>query len=263
MGRAGAGRDGSGEPAILFADDQLVAVDKPSGLAVHRGWDASDDPLVERVRRLVGDRALCPIHRLDRGTSGVVLFARSPEVARRVQRQLTEGHDDDDDAAVGSGLAVAKTAGRATKRYLALVRGAPPDRGDIDWPIPRREGGPRVAALTAFTRLATVTIAASPLRERRYSLVAAEPRTGRLHQVRRHLKHIGHPVLGDANYGRLEHNRFLREAFGLARLALHAACLQLVHPTTGAPLTFVAAVPDDLTGPLARMGFAPSSWQIG
>jgi tRNA pseudouridine65 synthase len=128
----------------------------------------------------------------------------------------------------------------------------------IDHPLPRREDGPRVPARTEYRRLATVTV---PLRQgeaRRepcYSLLEARISTGRLHQIRRHLKHIAHPVLGDVNYGRSEHNRLCRDRFGLARLALHAALLAVDHPATGARVSFQAPLPADLAQPLRRMGF--------
>jgi tRNA pseudouridine65 synthase len=145
--------------------------------------------------------------------------------------------------------------GRACKRYLVLVRGVPPDEGIVDHPIPRREGGPRVPARTAYRRLCTLVVAAGQ-REPRYSLCEARPHSGRLHQIRRHLKHLGHPVLGDASYGRAEHNHLCRDRYGLDRLALHAAALTLDHPTTGSPIHFAAPLPPDLRAPLERMGFA-------
>ncbi len=215
---------------ILFADDDLVIVDKPSGLLVHRGWGDDEVVAMTLVRDAVG-KHVHPVHRLDRGTSGVLVFALHPEAARRVQLEL-EG-------------------GGARKRYLALVRGAPPERGLVDHPIPRAPDGPRVPAVTAFRRLVQLG---------RYALVEAEPRTGRLHQVRRHLKHLSCPVIGDANYGKSEHNRFWRERYGLARLALHAAVLEIAHPSTGARIRVEAPVPPDLTGPLELAGVPLAAW---
>ena len=107
----------------------------------------------------------------------------------------------------------------------------------------------------ASPTLATRAVEGSPLRERRYTWIEALPETGRCHQVRRHAKHPGHPVIGDANYGRSEHNRFLAERAGLRRLALHAASIELIHPATRAPLRVAAPLPDDLASPLAALGF--------
>jgi tRNA pseudouridine65 synthase len=212
---------------VLFADEHLVVVAKPAGLLVHNGWGRAEETVVALAHAQLG-RFVYPVHRLDRGASGALALAL--------------------DAATARALGQAFAAGRIEKRYLALVRGVPPAAGVIDHPIPRREGGPRVPATTAYRVLATFE---------RYALVEAAPTTGRLHQVRRHLKHLGHPLIGDANYGKSAHTRALRERFGLARLALHAVALGLVHPATGAPIRVTAPLPEDLAAPLARMGLWP------
>jgi tRNA pseudouridine65 synthase len=142
------------------------------------------------------------------------------------------------------------------------VRGLAPDALRVDHPVPADEAGARVPAQTHLERLADVRID-SPLREARYSLVRARPETGRFHQVRRHLAHIGHPVIGDANYGRGEHNRLLAERVGLRRLALHARSTRLDHPASGVPMSFVAPLPDDLTAPLLRLGLELDAWAGG
>jgi tRNA pseudouridine65 synthase len=210
--------------AVLHADEHLAVVDKPSGLLVHRGWDDDEEVLVTLARRALG-RFVYPVHRLDRGASGALAFALSADVARLLHEMFEDG--------------------RVEKTYLAAVRGVAPAELVIDHPIPRREGGPRVPAVTAIRRLAAGD---------GVSLVEARPATGRLHQVRRHLKHVSHPILGDANYGKGALNRRLREEVGLARLALHAAALRFVHPVTGAPVEVSAPLPEDLAGPLARLG---------
>jgi len=206
---------------VLYRDDHLVAVDKPSGLIVHRGWADDEDTAADRVRALVGARVFA-CHRIDRGTSGVLLFALSSEVA----------------------AAITLTG----KKYLAAVRGRPPAEGVIDHPVRRGEerDSPRVPAVTEFTLIATSPIA-------RYSLVEARPQTGRLHQIRRHLKHISHPILGDVRYGKREHNHYCRDHFGLRRMALHAAEVTIEHPVTGSSLVLAAPLPEDLAEPLRRM----------
>jgi tRNA pseudouridine65 synthase len=208
----------------LHQDDELLVVDKPSGLAVHRGW-ARDGVVVMTLARALAGRRVYPVHRLDRGTSGVLALALDVEAARR--------------------LTGAFAAGSVRKRYLALVRGITPEAGTVDHPIPRARGGPRVAAVTEFRRLATFE---------RYSWLEVTPLTGRLHQIRRHLKHISHPLIGDVKYGKGEHNRLFRERFGLWRLALHAAEMRLDHPRSGTPLIFRAPLPPDLGAALAAMG---------
>lgn len=216
---------------ILYRDDALLAVNKASGLLVHRGSGRDPATLVDLVRTLLGCGAVRPAHRLDRGTSGVVLFALDTVTSRLLNARFESGG--------------------VEKRYLALVRGEAPARAVIEHPIPRAEGGLRVPAVTEIRRLAVVD--ALP---RALSLVEARPRTGRLHQVRRHLKHLGHPVIGDANYGKGALNREIAQRYGLARLALHAASVALDHPRTGERLEIAADVPEDLAGPLARMGLA-------
>jgi tRNA pseudouridine65 synthase len=220
------------ELEILFRDEALLAVNKPSGMLVHRGWGRAAVALVDLVRTATGLDVVHPAHRLDRGTSGVVLFALDPETSRLVNT-LFEG-------------------GAIEKRYLALVRGVTPEHAIVDHPIPRTEGGPRVPAITEIARLAVC--AALP---RTLSLVEARPRTGRLHQVRRHLKHLGHPVIGDASYGKGALNREIAARYDLRRLALHAASIAFCHPRTGERLEIVAPMPEDLSRPLQRMGFEP------
>jgi len=225
---------------ILYQDEAIVVVAKLSGMLVHPNQHAQDETtLLPLARDASGGAHLYPVHRLDRGASGVLVLARTSAFAAALHPQFEDG--------------------RADKRYLAAVRGMPPDTGVIDHPLPRREDGPRVPAVTEYRRLATVTVPLLPQeleREQRYSLVEAHPRSGRLHQIRRHLKHIAHPVLGDVNHGRSEHNRLCRQRFGLDRLALHAISLSFIHPLTSAPVTFRAPLPEDLVVPLRRMGFA-------
>ena len=213
---------------ILHRDDALVVVDKPAGLVVHRGWADDEVALLGLVRDAVG-AWVYPVHRLDRGASGVLVFALSSAMARALQEQWT--------------------AGAVHKRYLAIVRGAPPDALEIDSPVPRSEDGPRVPAVTSVRTLH---------RAGRYAVVAAAPRTGRLHQIRRHLKHISCPLIGDVRYGKGEHNRLFRERHDLHRLALHARSLRLHHPVTGEPLLFSAPVPEDLRRAMTGLG-APAS----
>lgn len=216
----------------LHQDGSLLAVDKPAGLAIHRGA-ARDRIFALQIVRDREGRHVHAVHRLDRATSGVLLFALDPGTARRMQERFE--------------------AGAVEKRYLALVRGIPPESGVIDHPIPRDVDGPRVPAVTEFRRLAIFE---------RYALIEARPRTGRRHQIRRHLKHISHPLIGDVRYGNGEHNRLFRERFGLHRLALHACELAFDHPETGGMLRIVAPVPEDLAGPLRTMGIevnAPAS----
>lgn len=167
-----------------------------------------------------------PIHRLDRATSGVLVFGLSSDVARI--------------------LGGAFMAGSVQKRYVALVRGTPPEEIEIDHPVPKTEDGPRVDAVTWCRKLAR-----SP--KDRCTLVEARPRTGRLHQIRRHLKHLSHPLVGDVRYGKGDINRHYRASWGLHRLALHALELEVPHPADGSCLRLRAPIPDDLAAPLRAL----------
>jgi tRNA pseudouridine65 synthase len=210
--------------ALLYQDAHVVVVDKPSGLAVHRGWAAERDVVMTRVRDALGTWVY-PVHRLDRGASGVLLFALHPAAARVLC----------DDFA----------AGRVSKHYLALVRGVPAPRLTIDHPVPRDEhGSERVPAVSEVERLEVLG---------RYSLVAVQPRTGRLHQIRRHLKHISCPLIGDVRYGKGEHNRLFRDRYDLHRLFLHATEIAFRHPAHGEPMTVRAPLGADLLAPLERL----------
>jgi tRNA pseudouridine65 synthase len=209
---------------LLHRDERFVAVDKPSGVSVHRGWAAERDVMLTRVRDAVG-AYVYPVHRLDRGASGVLLFALDAETARALGESFAEG--------------------RVRKRYLALVRGVPPERLTIDHPVLRGErSGERVPAVSDVERLEVLG---------RYSLVAVEPKTGRLHQIRRHMKHVACPLIGDVRYGKGEHNRLFRERYGLHRLFLHAMELSFVHPSTGAQLTVISPLGADLAEPLEKL----------
>ena len=205
---------------ILHRDARCVAVDKPAGVATHRGWADDDDALLQLVRDTV-DAYVYPIHRLDRGASGVVLFALDRDAARAFGGAWTD----------------------ADKRYLAITRGHPAEQLVIDHAIPKAPGLERVPAKTEIWRKDTFG---------RYALVEARPRTGRLHQIRRHLKHIACPLIGDVRYGKGEHNRIFRERYALHRLALHCTSLTVAHPA-GSTLSVTCPLAPDLAQALARL----------
>lgn len=210
---------------FLFLDGDLVVVNKPSGLLVHRGWANDDDVAMFRVRDALGAHVY-PVHRLDRGTSGALVFARTREAAAT--------------------LSVAFESRQVDKQYLALVRGSPAASGTIDHPIPKGERGPRVPAVTHFSLVARSSVD-------RCSLVLAMPETGRGHQIRRHLRHLGHPLVGDVNYGSGPINRHYRATYDLHRLALHAYAIAFDHPVSGARVAITAPMPDDLGLALERL----------
>jgi tRNA pseudouridine65 synthase len=203
---------------ILHRDSRCVAVDKPSGVATHRGWADDDDALLQLVRDTV-NAYVYPIHRLDRGASGIVLFALDREAAR----------------------AFSDAWPQADKRYTAITRGHPPEHVVIDHAIPKAPGEDRVDAITEIWRHETFG---------RYAVVEARPHTGRLHQIRRHLKHIACPLIGDVRYGKGEHNRIWRTHHGLHRLALHCTSLTVPHPD-GTTLAVTCALAPDLVSAIA------------
>jgi tRNA pseudouridine65 synthase len=222
---------------LLYQDDHYVAVDKPPGLLVHRTPQSRDRVFVlQRLRDQLG-RRLYPVHRLDRATSGVLVLGLSSEAAARLGQAFTER--------------------RVRKTYLAVVRGHTAASGRIDHPLAEDGVGDPQPALTEYTRLGVVTlpIAVGRYPEARYSLLEVHPRTGRMHQIRRHLKHVFHPLVGDTTYGEGRHNRLFREHFGVRRLLLHAHALAFEHPFGGG-WTTVAAPPDaELAALFARLGW--------
>ena len=208
---------------ILYRDADVVAVNKPSGLAVHRGWADDDEFAMTLVRDVLG-QWVYPVHRLDRGASGVLLFGLSPAAARalceRFERREVE------------------------KCYVALVRGAPSETQVIDHALRPDNSDVPQAAITDVRRLSQLG---------RYAWVEARPRSGRLHQIRRHLKHVSCPIIGDVRYGKGEHNRLFRERYDLHRLALHASELTLAGLQRDARLQIRAPLPADLANALARL----------
>lgn len=233
---------------ILYQDEHLVAVHKPSGLLVHRSeLDRHETRFaLQMVRDQIG-RRVWATHRLDKGTSGALLFALDPDTATLVGRQFENGE-------------VAKT-------YLAVVRGHPPEEGTIDHPLSRQRDdyefvGERSSveaqpAVTQFRRLATVELPHSVDRypTSRYALIELTPLTGRRHQIRRHLKHISHPIIGDATYGKGRHNRLFAQLFGSRRLLLACTELELRHPHDGKALSIAAPPAEDFTAVTGRLGW--------
>jgi tRNA pseudouridine65 synthase len=233
---------------VLYRDDLVVAVHKPPGLMVHRSdLDRRETRFAVQLLRAQLGRSVFPAHRLDRGTSGVLLFAF--------------------DARTASRLGQAFESRAVEKRYVAVVRGWPEPEGSIDHPLRRLEDGkdvgdadaPRRDARTDYRRLACAEV---PIRSQHYdttrvALVELGPHTGRQHQVRRHLKHISHPVIGDATYGKGLLNRAFAGLFGSSRLLLACVELGLAHPADGRPLRLRAPLEPGFAGICARLGWDP------
>jgi tRNA pseudouridine65 synthase len=232
---------------VLHLDDFLVAVNKPAGLLVHRSQIDRHEThfALQMVRDLLGRRVF-PVHRLDKPTAGVLLFALDPGTARMMSDLFT--------------------AGGIAKTYLAVVRGLCPAADVIDHPLREEDddrGGhadpdrPPQPAITSYRRLANVELPfpSGPHPTSRYSLVELQPQTGRRHQLRRHMKHIFHPIIGDTTHGDGRHNALFRREFDCARLLLAAVRFGFVHPHTGQSLEIRAPLDAGFQGLLARFGW--------
>jgi tRNA pseudouridine65 synthase len=215
---------------VLYQDEALIIVNKPSGLSAHRGYSSEHgDYVLTRVRDALGERVFLA-HRLDRATSGAIALVRDARWVAELSRAFEQG--------------------QVKKGYLALARGVLPGEHLVDYAIPKCDGrdAPRVSAQTLFRSLSVL--------EGRFTLLEAEPLTGRYHQIRRHLKHLRHPIVGDTTYGDGKQNRLARERFGLLRLFLHARKLDLPHPSSGKLVQVVAPLPEELVRTLRMLGFS-------
>lgn len=237
--------------AIRYRDEDIVVIDKPANLLVHRSEIDRHETrfAIQILRDQIGQR-VWPAHRLDRGTSGVLLFGLRPEIASALGKQFE--------------------AGTVEKRYWAVVRGHPPASGSIDHALTRqrdayefqgeRSSQEAQAALTHYRRLADIELPVEVDRypTSRYALLELEPITGRRHQLRRHLKHIAHPIIGDATYGKGRHNRYFAEQLECRRMLLACTELGFDHPVDRRRLKINAPVNGEFAALLARFGWASS-----
>lgn len=218
---------------ILYQDEALIAVNKPAGLLVHRSEiDRHETRFAMQIVRNQIGRHVYPLHRLDKPTSGVLLFALSPDIARGMMEQFTSH--------------------TVHKRYLAVVRGYTKEADVIDYPLKEeldrmtdsqaQQDKTAQPAVTEYHRLATAELpyAVGRYSTARYSLLRLTPNTGRKHQIRRHMKHIFHPIVGDTTHGDGRQNDFFRDQFNCHRLLLAATELEIVHPATQQPLLIQA-----------------------
>lgn len=234
---------------IIYQDQWIVAVNKPAGMLVHRSWlDRHETVFVMQTLRDQIGQHVFTVHRLDRPTSGVLLFALSSEVARLLSQQF-EQH-------------------QLQKTYHAVVRGWLEEGGILDYPLMEerdkiadkhaaeaREAQP---AVTRYQPLAKVEmpVAIGRYNSCRYTLVELAPETGRKHQLRRHMSHLRHPIIGDTNHGDLKQNRGAAEHFAISHLMLHASRLTLNHPVTGTALVLEAGLDH-----IWQTAFAHFGWQ--
>ena len=214
---------------VLHADATIVAIAKPAGLLVHRSsLDAHETRSAAELLRAQLGVPVWLLHRLDKATSGVLAFGL--------------------DAQTASALGEAFVSGLVRKRYLALVRGWPPAEGEIDYALARdpelpSAGQPRLPAVTRYRTRPRFEWPFPDGRHAtsRYALVEVEPLSGRRHQIRRHFKHIAHPLVGDTTHGKGAHNRAVAQWLGATRLWLHATRLELPALAHGPALVIESA----------------------
>jgi tRNA pseudouridine65 synthase len=221
---------------ILYEDSDLIAINKPAGLLVHRTGISEDKVFIVQMLRDQVGYYVYPVHRLDRGVSGVLLFAKSPEATARIQTELS--------------------AEVTRKQYLSLVRGHTPEGYHrIDYPLDNpHTGGPMREATSVVRTLGHIDMpwAIGRYPQSRYSLVQLWPLTGRTHQLRRHMAHLRHPILGDKLYGDLHHNNHIWQILGHRRILLHAQRLSMIHD--GSQLLIEAPIPIDMQSVIDLFG---------
>ena len=222
---------------IVFQDDHLVAINKPHGLLVHRSSIAMDtSEFALQILRDQLNMRVFPAHRLDRKTGGVLLFALSKNVEKLMQQQFQEN--------------------LVNKKYIAIVRGYTDDEQEIDYPL-RKENGTLQEAVTRYKIIARaeLDIPLGQHQTSRYSLIEANPQTGRMHQLRKHFAHIFHPIIGDRKHGCNKQNKLFKEQWESETMFLHASQLLFTHPVTHTPIHIEAPLQDEFLRMIKIMGW--------
>lgn len=216
---------------ILFEDETLIAVHKPNGLLVHRTKIATDaEEFALQILRDQIEQKVFPTHRLDRKTSGVLLFAKDEETNRLMQTQFMEKE--------------------VSKTYKAIVRGWTDDEGTIDYAL-TNDSGKTQDAITHYKTVqrSEIELPNGKFSTARFSLVELAPETGRMHQLRKHLAHILHPIIGDRPHGCNKQNKLFLEHFSMIEMMLHAEKLTFTHPNTGDEVS----IRSEIQGEMKRM----------
>lgn len=225
------------ELEILYQDDNVVAINKPHGLVVHQSYyiGEADAFAVQLLRDQLGT-FVYPSHRIDRKTGGVLLFALNKAYDTLLQKQFADG--------------------LVNKKYLAIVRGYTDDEGIIDYSL-KNEKGKIQEAETHYKTIdrVEVDIPFGQHETSRYSLVEVYPKTGRLHQIRKHLAHILHPIIGDRPHGCNKQNKLFKEKFNMTTMMLHAAELSFYHPETKELVSISAKLHDEFKRMVLELGF--------
>ncbi|MBK8566614.1 MAG: pseudouridylate synthase [Saprospiraceae bacterium] len=226
---------------ILYQDEFLVAINKPNGLLVHKSPIAADasEYAVQLLRDQLGQRVF-PAHRLDRKTSGVLLFALDATTNAAMQSKFEQRQVD--------------------KTYFAIVRGFIPETGEIDYPL-TNDRGTLQDTVTRYERLTTaeIPVAFGKHPTSRYSLIMLCPETGRQHQLRKHLAHIFHPIIGDRPHGCNKQNRLWLEKWQINNMLLHAAGLVFEHPVSKEGIAINAGLPSEFIRAMGILELTPMS----
>ena len=199
---------------ILFEDEHLIAINKPSGIMVHRTSITEDKVFIVQLLRNQIRQRIYPVYRLDRATTGVLVFGKTSKVASILSEDFRNKE--------------------VHKKYLAIIRGFVEETGEIDYALLDEKKRNRLEAQTNYQRLAEteVDFSVGKYPTSRYSFIEAFPLTGRQHQIRRHFAHIRHPIIGDRRHGDVKHNNYFRDVLGFDRMFLHASSIYFKHPIT-------------------------------
>ena len=220
---------------ILYQDDHLIAINKPHGLLVHRTKIARDasEFAIQLLRDQIG-QTVYPVHRLDRKTSGVLLFALSSEMNAAMQTQFMDG--------------------KVSKHYLSIVRGFTADKETIDYALTRDDGKVQ-EAITHFETISKseIELPHGKFDTSRYSLIDVAPETGRMHQIRKHMAHLRHPIIGDRPHGCNKQNKLFLEKFNMNTMMLHARQLKFTHPVSGEEVVINADVQSEFDRMLTEL----------
>lgn len=226
---------------IIYEDELMVVVNKPNNFLIHQSHYARNiqEPTLLDFLHTQLNTKLYPVHRLDRKTSGILLLLKDKSAVADFQALFTSN--------------------AITKTYYAITRGFAPPTGSIDFPVKNDDTGVYKEALTHYQTINNIVldIPVHPYSTSRYSLVQLTPKTGRMHQLRKHLNKVSHPIVGDYKYGDRFHNRMFEREFNCHYLFLHAYRLQFKHPLTGLEHTFTAPFPKDW-----EMLFKRFNWEL-
>jgi tRNA pseudouridine65 synthase len=222
---------------IIYKDNHLVAINKPHGLLVHRSKLAQDTDnfALQGLRDLLG-RRVYPCHRIDRKTSGVLLFALDKITSRLMMEKFSKG--------------------QIQKKYLAIVRGYTSAKGFIDYPL-TSESGSKQQAFTKYFTIEKLEIEQpfGKFPTSRYSLVEVDPLTGRMHQIRKHFAHIYHPIIGDRPYGCNKQNRLFKEIWNMTTMMLHAYQLEFIDDVSHKKISICAIPSEEFMNTCKLLGF--------